>query len=497
MTPSQELDGFRRGFPSAYPNTETALAWVLCVPGTGYGWYEYQGKSEIYGESHTRKRVRPAIWEMYAQGDDTIRRYIEAMGTRNRVPITMIPENATPEWVDQCRALIKSARRVGVSAAIQKRLDRIETNLEVRGPDPAKVEREANLEALRIRFQNQGGGENDVLDKLLLENIRHTLARNEHEATYRTPKIEAAIAALDTAGIRWAFAELPRETHIRWQVAALSPRTRVLGAPAGDGREEMLARQILTSEEFAQWQASDAWGRKTRSLFLTASGEQSMGPDPEILFYRALLHVQSAPWTWPLIEPAIEIFGEPLVEGRRLTFTPLEPPYAFNETTQGIHRPRRVYPYRYDYWQSGDLPAYKPATYFTWEQLLEGIVVSIGPKRYRVSYPLVAVWLKHEAEKTYAEYEEYPNPQAPVILEETEDPITPPKARTSSPEFPVQFFGTPHWVQNPRFPVWKGKTGHVLFSLHDGWGDGGSTNILFCQDEDGAPVRIFHEASCS
>lgn len=499
MDPSRELGSLTRGFPTAYPNTDTALAWVLCVPHNGFGWRSYEGKSEV-SDLYRRRKTVPVVWDMYADGDVTLRRYIESMGTRNRTPLTGIPADATSEWVEACRTLIRTARRVGVAPEIQRRLDRIESTINSRWevPKPKPVEAWVQ-EVLNARREANQKDFDYTFRQFRIDGIRRDLEENDREASFRTPKIEAAIKAMDEAGVQWMFEELSDRAKAQglWgRVVVMHPHHNsdagILARAARHLREdEDLAQEILTPEQFIQWKANVEWRVKAMPFM---GGERSYGRKEEVesLFYNGMIDVQSGPWTWPLINKAIEIFGEPEVAGDRMTFTPLRTPGHFNEDTVGLHQPKRVFEYKYDSWQGGDLTQYAPARFYTFAQLVEGIVVSIGGANYRVIYPLVAKFLQ-DPDTT-----DYPNDQAPVIIERTTDPVTKPVSRGAQRRgSEVQFFGKPWWVQDARFPVWKGRAGHVLFTLNDNWGDGGSTNVLFCPDENGVPVRVFHEASCT
>jgi hypothetical protein len=508
MDPSRETGHLTRCFPSAYPTEMHALAWVMCVPGTGHGWYHYQGTDEIYSESYTQFKVDPVAWEMYADGDNTIRRYIECI--THQTPLAQVPDTATKAWVAECLKLIEYARKISVRDDVLAMLEKIDTDLKERFPNVTKPEvkkedpfsEPETREKLRALFKPAPDEERKGPSKWEIESVHHILNDNDCEATFRTPKIEEAIAAIEAANCDWLFEQLDRKrTSLGYRVVvrhrndphhhAEGDTVSRLFGEAREGRDEANARQILTDEQFEQWKRNYAWQQKTRRFHL-AGGERTYGTDPEYLFYNQMLTAFSGPWTWPLIDATIDIFGAPEIDGTKMTFIPLEAPYHYNLTVEGVRNPKKVFPYTYDSWQSGDLPTYKPARYYKMEDLVKGVVVPIGSKRYRVSYPLVQVWLDNPHR---TEYGEYPNATAPVYIEETTDPVTPYK-RTGEEGYDCQFFGKPSWQQSQRYPQYKGKIGYNLFTLHDGWGDGGSTNLMFCMDENGVPVRIFHEASC-
>jgi hypothetical protein len=65
------------------------------------------------------------------------------------------------------------------------------------------------------------------------------------------------------------------------------------------------------------------------------------------------------------------------------------------------------------------------------------------------------------------------------------------------PEAYVMAHGQPHWVQNEWFPSHDGKAMFPLFTFETGWGDCGNENYLVALDDDGYPLIVVHEASCS
>ena len=509
MTPAQELDTLTRCFPSAYPNSDVALAWLLCVPGAGYGWVQHDGVDQIFGESYTQKKVAPVKWEMFADGDNTVRQYINCF--TSKTPLAQVPDTADQEWVVQCLRGIDLAKKVGVDSKVLTELEAVEVDLKARFPNalvqPKKIGLDSDAYAkLKERVAKLSPEEKTAhMEKYREFNgdvIRGILTRKDCEATFRTPKIEAAIAAIEACGAEYLFEQLDRESGIRWRVVVRHKNdphnkddlwSRLEDSDSGHLEKE--AKKLLSPAQFTRWCENDAWQKKTRKFGLSG-GESSYGSDAELLFYNGMVNVFSGPWTWPLIDRAVEIFGEPIVEGPKMTFTPLPSLYHYNHGTLGIVKPRKVFPYKYDNWLSGSLPAYKPSKCYTYQDLVDGIVVSFNGRRYRVSYPLVQKLIDEGATGVGGgcslEYGEYPDPSAEVTFEETTAPLTKPTA-----DGPVQFFGLPQWTQSDRYAIWKGQAGHNLFTLHDGWGDGGTTNLLFCMDEDGRPVRVFHEASCS
>ncbi len=506
MDVSREVGSLTRGFPSAYPNDEVALAFILCVPGAGYGWIKHDKSSEIYGESYTQTRPSPTIWDMYAQPDQQ-KRYLETVDASS--PISLVPDSSTKEWVEQCLALIARARTLNISSRAMGEYERIEVDLKARFPNLAPIVKDdpekwaKKFAEVRAAMSEERKSEQQArVDKFTEECVRDTLNNKSCEATYTSPEVEAAKKAILDAGAEYLFEDISKcGRGLRYRVVVkhkLDPHSflNLFGSREVSKWEAEGAKRILTPEEYVQWCKNDAWQQQV-SRFRNG-GEDAYGANAEHLFYKGMLHAFSAPWTWPLIERAIEIFGEPQEENGTLTFTPLFAPYNYNmnPAPMGIKDAHRTYEYKYDNWQGGELPIYgEPRYYVGWDLLVKGVVVPIGGKNYRVRYPLAQI-LADDPELQNAEYGVYPDAAAPVIMEETSDPIAP-YSNDPKSEWDFQFFGEAHWTQNVHYPVWKGRSGYVLFSLNDRWGDCGTTNILFCDDENGKPVRIFHEASCS
>jgi len=68
--------------------------------------------------------------------------------------------------------------------------------------------------------------------------------------------------------------------------------------------------------------------------------------------------------------------------------------------------------------------------------------------------------------------------------------------RKLRPPGDVLLFGHPQWIQNPMFPAADGKAARCLAVLETGWGDCGNINLLFTQDAEGRPNKVWFEASC-
>ncbi len=58
-------------------------------------------------------------------------------------------------------------------------------------------------------------------------------------------------------------------------------------------------------------------------------------------------------------------------------------------------------------------------------------------------------------------------------------------------------FGQPHFIQNSVAPEYKGRSASHLLTLDTYWGDCGNENYMVVLDDEGYPIALFHEASCS
>jgi hypothetical protein len=81
-----------------------------------------------------------------------------------------------------------------------------------------------------------------------------------------------------------------------------------------------------------------------------------------------------------------------------------------------------------------------------------------------------------------------------VTLIPTEEAAT--KSDTKSDRAYLRFFGQPRWVQNERYPGYKGKPCYHFCTIESGWGDSGNQNILIGCNEEGIPEVAYFEASC-
>jgi len=134
----------------------------------------------------------------------------------------------------------------------------------------------------------------------------------------------------------------------------------------------------------------------------------------------------------------------------------------------------------------------EPRYYSHWGDGIDGIVVAIAGKRWRVNYEPVAT-----LDKSYS-----PKAAAALTFTETEADKTlfsaPRKGnRTHKRDYPIIFFGQPRFIQdNKVVPVSHHQPAKLLFTWRSGWGDGGNENVFLSLDKDGNPAQAFMESSC-
>ena len=66
-----------------------------------------------------------------------------------------------------------------------------------------------------------------------------------------------------------------------------------------------------------------------------------------------------------------------------------------------------------------------------------------------------------------------------------------------TPSDQTSAFGQPVFIQGKCFPTHEGKAAYHLLTFETNWGDCGNENYMVALDDDGYPIAVFHEASCS